>query len=263
MTKSAHPSLQVSGLSKCYRRGIHGIRTLRQELDGLFFPSRHRKDAANSFYALQDVSFSLQRGAICGVMGPNGSGKSTLMKLISSITEPTEGEIVIYGQVASLLEVGAGFDPDLDGMDNIFLNGAVLGMSRREIQSKLDQIIEFAGIGPVLSTQVKHYSSGMYVRLAFAVAAHLDSDILLIDEIFAVGDADFQTKCFETMKDLSKRGRTILLASHSTEIVSHICTQAIYLEGGRLSMAGNTAQVIEAYTRQHGMGEPFLPGDSH
>lgn len=183
------------------------------------------------------------------MVGPNGSGKTTLMKVLASITHPTEGEIRLRGRVGCLLEVGAGFDPELDGIENIYLSGAILGMGRKEIAGKLDRIIRFADIGPVLETPVKRYSSGMYVRLAFAVAAHLDAEILLIDEVLAVGDAEFQRLAISTLKALGAQGRTILLISHNMNIVSQLCQRVVRLEAGRLAEIGDASETADHYLR--------------
>lgn len=240
------PAIQVRGVSKRYRRGLYSVTTLRDELAAMF--DRSNDAADQQFHALRKVSFDVPKGSILGVVGPNGSGKTTLMKVLASITEPSEGEIVLRGRVGSLLEVGAGFDPELDGIENIFLNGAILGMSRAQIRAKLDQIIRFADIGQALDTPVKRYSSGMYVRLAFAVAAHLDAEILLVDEVLAVGDVEFQRKCLATMRDLASRGRTLLFVSHNMGLVSQLCDRAMYLENGEIAAAGSVGTITEIYT---------------
>jgi lipopolysaccharide transport system ATP-binding protein len=240
------PAIEVRGVSKRYRRGLYSVTTLRDELAAMFDGSGG--DSNQPFHALRDVNFEVPKGSILGVVGPNGSGKTTLMKVLASITEPSEGEIVLRGRVGSLLEVGAGFDPELDGIENIFLNGAILGMSRAQTRAKLDQIVRFADIGAALDTPVKRYSSGMYVRLAFAVAAHLDAEILLVDEVLAVGDMEFQRKCLATMRDLASRGRTILFVSHNMSLVSQLCDRAMYLEDGRISAEGTVGAITEIYT---------------
>lgn len=243
------PAIEVKGLSKRYRRGAIGMTSLREDF-GLFLARRRDQRPARSnreFYALKDVTFSVPAGSVCGIIGRNGSGKTTLLKVLTSITEPEEGEARLIGRIGSLLEVGAGFHPELDGIENIYLNGAILGMSKAEIASKLDRIIQFADIGAATETPVKRYSSGMYVRLAFAIAAHLEPDILLVDEVLAVGDADFQRKSLAKMKDAAGEGRTVLFVSHNMAMVRQLCDMAVYLEGGHLKQIGPSSSVIEAY----------------
>jgi lipopolysaccharide transport system ATP-binding protein len=204
-----------------------------------------------TFWALKDVNFEINKGEAVGVIGHNGAGKSTLLKILTGITPPTEGEVVMHGKVASLLEVGTGFHPELTGKENIFLNGAILGMGKKEIERKLEDIIEFAGVRKFIDTPVKHYSSGMYVRLAFAVAAHLEPDILLVDEVLAVGDAEFQKKCLGKMDEVTKdAGRTILLVSHNMGAIQRLCKRTILIEGGKVKMFGPTAEVIDHYLNQ-------------
>jgi lipopolysaccharide transport system ATP-binding protein len=199
-------------------------------------------------WALQNISFDIHTGEVVGIIGSNGAGKSTLLKIISEITAPTTGEIKIKGHISSLLEVGTGFHPELTGRENIFLNGAILGMKKSEIHSKLDEIVEFAGIERYLNTPVKRYSSGMYVRLAFAIAAHLEPDILIIDEVLAVGDAEFQKKCMKKMKDVSTQDkRTILFVSHNMQAINSLCTKAIWLHQGKIKVHGPTQTVINQY----------------
>lgn len=201
-----------------------------------------------SFWALKDVSFEVKRGEVLGIIGRNGAGKSTLLKILSRITEPAEGRMRIRGRVASLLEVGTGFHPELTGRENIFLNGTILGMTRQEILRKFDDIVAFAEVEKFLDTPVKRYSSGMYVRLAFAVAAHLDPEILVVDEVLAVGDAEFQKKCLGKMQDVAeKHGRTVLFVSHNMSAVGALCSRALCLSGGRLIEDGMTQQVIDRY----------------
>ncbi len=199
------------------------------------------------FWALKDVSFEIQRGDRLGIIGRNGAGKSTLLKILSRITEPTKGKINIKGRVASLLEVGTGFHPELTGRENIYLNGAILGMSKVEIKKKFDEIVAFAEVEKFLDTPVKRYSSGMYVRLAFAVAAHLEPEILIVDEVLAVGDIQFQKKCLGKMEDVSKEGRTLLFVSHNMHTVSSLCNQAIFLQQGQIVCQGATKDIIEKY----------------
>lgn len=200
------------------------------------------------FWALKDINFSIKKGEVVGIIGSNGAGKSTLLKILSQITPPTEGEIILRGRVGSLLEVGTGFHPELTGRENIFLNGAILGMKRKEIAEKFDEIVEFAGIEKFLDTPVKYYSSGMYVRLAFSVAAHMDPDILLVDEVLAVGDAEFQKKCLGKMEDITKKeGRTIIFVSHNMAAIQRLCEKTIILSEGKIKEFGDTDDVIKKY----------------
>lgn len=199
------------------------------------------------FWALRDVNFSVNQGDRVGIIGHNGAGKSTLLKILSKITEPTSGRVTIKGRVASLLEVGTGFHPELTGRENIFLNGAILGMKRHEIKAAFDSIVDFAGVDKFLDTPVKRYSSGMYVRLGFAISAHLSPEILIIDEVLAVGDADFQKKCLGKMRDVSESGRTILFVSHNLAAVQSLCNRAFYFEHGRLKLQGDTTHVVNNY----------------
>ena len=208
-------------------------------------------DEVEEFWALKDVSFEVEQGEVVGIIGRNGAGKSTLLKILSRITEPTEGRVVLRGRVASLLEVGTGFHPELTGRENIFLNGAILGMTRREIQKKFDEIVAFAEVEKFLDTPVKRFSSGMYVRLAFAVAAHLEPEILVVDEVLAVGDAEFQQKCLGKMDDVSRReGRTVLFVSHNMGIISKLCPTAIWLDQGSIRQRGITSSVTREYMAQ-------------
>lgn len=210
----------------------------------------HRSQGVEDFWALKDVSFEVNQGDRIGIIGRNGAGKSTLLKILSRITEPTEGRVRIKGRVASLLEVGTGFHPELTGRENIFLNGAILGMTRAEIKKKFDEIVDFAEIEKFLDTPVKRYSSGMYVRLAFAVAAHLEPEILLVDEVLAVGDAQFQKKCLGKMEDVSKQeGRTILFVSHNMGAVRNLCGRVIWVRYGQTYLDGDSFSVIEAYLK--------------
>ncbi|MHC9544287.1 MAG: ABC transporter ATP-binding protein [Vulcanimicrobiota bacterium] len=199
---------------------------------------------------MKDINLKIAEGERVGIIGNNGAGKTTLLKIIGRITEPTTGRITIYGRVASLLEVGTGFHPELSGRENIYLNGAVLGMTKNEIKKKFDEIVEFAGVNKFLDTPVKHYSSGMYVRLAFAVAAHLEPEILLIDEVLAVGDAEFQKKCIGKMEDVSRHGRTILFVSHNMVALKSLCTFSILLNNGNIVCTGDTGSVIQEYLAQ-------------
>jgi lipopolysaccharide transport system ATP-binding protein len=209
-------------------------------------------DEVEEFWALTNVSFDVKRGEVLGIIGRNGAGKSTLLKVLTRITEPTKGRIVLGGRVSSLLEVGTGFHPELTGRENIFLNGAILGMTQREIKGKFDEIVAFAGVEKFLDTPVKHYSSGMYVRLAFAVAAHLEPEILVVDEVLAVGDAEFQKKCIGKMDEVSRRhGRTVLFVSHNMEAVLRLCNRAILLESGCVRAVGDVKNVVAAYLDIH------------
>ncbi len=211
------------------------------------FSKQAENNDFTEFWALKDVSFDIQQGDRVGIIGRNGAGKSTLLKVLSRITEPTTGSISIKGRVASLLEVGTGFHPELSGRENIFLNGAILGMGRQEIKSKFDEIVDFSEIEKFLDTPVKRYSSGMYVRLAFAVAAHLEPEILIVDEVLAVGDSKFQKKCLGKMGEVSSQGRTILFVSHNTTFVRSLCNKGIWLDKGQVKQTGTTSEVINSY----------------
>lgn len=216
------------------------------------FRGKMDSNTEEEFWAIRNLSFEIQKGDRVGVIGRNGAGKSTLLKLLSRITEPSTGRIKIRGRVASLLEVGTGFHPELTGRENIFLNGAILGMTRQEIKSKFDEIVDFAEVEKFLDTPVKRYSSGMYVRLAFAVAAHLEPEILIVDEVLAVGDAQFQKKCLGKMDDVSKNdGRTVIFVSHNMDAVSNLCNKSIYLRKGELITYTDTRTVIDAYLREN------------
>jgi lipopolysaccharide transport system ATP-binding protein len=210
-------------------------------------PASNREPQSEFIWALKDISFEIRRGEMVGIIGRNGAGKSTLLKILSRITEPTAGEARIRGRVGSLLEVGTGFHPELTGRENIYLNGAILGMKKSEIESKFDEIVSFAEIEKFLDTAVKHYSSGMYMRLAFSVAAHLEPDILLVDEVLAVGDVAFQKKCLGKMEDVAKEGRTVLFVSHNMAAIKNLCQKCILLEAGSISMEGDCDETIERY----------------
>lgn len=241
-------AIRVENLSKQYTIGRARERhdTLRDALVGIF-----RRNGSNgsteTFWALKDVSFEVKRGEVVGIIGRNGAGKSTLLKVLSQITEPTGGRAEIHGRVGSLLEVGTGFHPELTGRENIYLNGAILGMRREEIARQFDEIVAFSEIEKFLDTPVKRYSSGMYVRLAFAVAAHLEPEILLVDEVLAVGDAAFQKKALGKMGSVVNEGRTVLFVSHNMGAINSLCSQTIYLAGGALKMKGPTAAVVGDY----------------
>lgn len=211
-----------------------------------------RFEKKEEFWALKDVSFTVQKGEVIGIIGANGAGKSTLLKILTGITPPTTGEAILRGKVASLLEVGTGFHPELTGRENIFLNGAILGMTRKEIARKFDEIVAFSGIEKFLDTPVKYYSSGMYVRLAFSVAAHMEPDILLVDEVLAVGDAEFQKKCLGKMEEVTKKqGRTILFVSHNMGAIKQLCDRCVLLEKGKIKMIGHTDKIIQTYLTEN------------
>jgi lipopolysaccharide transport system ATP-binding protein len=243
------PMITVRNLSKKYTLGERQpYYSFRDSISGfLHKPFRKEKLQKDEFWALRDVSFDINEGDVVGVIGRNGAGKSTLLKILSRITPPTEGEIVLRGRVASLLEVGTGFHPELTGRENIYLNGAILGMKRWEINNKFDEIVEFAEISKFLDTPVKHYSSGMYMRLAFAVAAHLEPEILLVDEVLAVGDTQFQKKCIGKMSEVSKQGRTVLFVSHNMVMIKSLCTKCLLLKSGQIVKQGATNQVVDKY----------------
>lgn len=255
--------ITVEHISKLYQLGQIGTGTLRNDLNRWWAKVRGKEDplakigevndrtingTSEYAWALKDINFEVHKGEILGIIGSNGAGKSTLLKILSEITAPTEGRIKIKGQIASLLEVGTGFHPELTGRENIFLNGAILGMTKKEIKLKLDEIVAFAGVERYIDTPVKRYSSGMYVRLAFAVAAHLEPEILVIDEVLAVGDADFQKKCLGKMKEVSQgEGRTILFVSHNMQAVKNLCTKALWLKNGTVQDMGEVNSVINKY----------------
>ncbi|MGI8501740.1 MAG: ABC transporter ATP-binding protein, partial [Hassallia sp.] len=256
--------IRVENLSKKYilgqqKEGSSSYKSLRESmsngaksLGGKLLKPGSKKDLNPSdqeFWALKDVSFEIKQGDRVGFIGRNGAGKSTLLKVLSRITEPTSGSIRIKGRVASLLEVGTGFHPELTGRENIFLNGAILGMSKVDITRKFDEIVAFAEVEKFLDTPVKRYSSGMYVRLAFAVAAHLEPEILIVDEVLAVGDSSFQKKCLGKMEDVGKEGRTVLFVSHSMETVTRLCNTAVLLKNGSVQASGRTDKVISAYLK--------------
>jgi lipopolysaccharide transport system ATP-binding protein len=246
-------AIRVENLSKQYTIGKAKLRhdTLRDQLaygvKSLFSRNGRHRPEANSIWALKDVSFEVKEGEVVGIIGRNGAGKSTLLKILSRITVPTEGRAEIFGRVGSLLEVGTGFHPELSGRENIYLNGAVLGMTKTEIGRKFDEIVAFADVEKFIDTPVKFYSSGMHVRLAFAVAAHLEPDILIVDEVLAVGDMEFQKKCLGKMEDVTQQGRTILFVSHNLGTVKSLCSRAILLDAGRISCEGDVDRVVDAY----------------
>jgi lipopolysaccharide transport system ATP-binding protein len=231
---------------------------LTESLKSVFRRNGHRGKGKEVIWSLRDISFEVQQGEVLGIIGNNGAGKSTLLKILSQITEPTKGNAKIYGRIASLLEVGTGFHPELSGRENIFLNGAIIGMRKQEIKRKLDEIVDFAETGKFIDTPVKRYSSGMYVRLAFAVAAHLDSEILLMDEVLAVGDAAFQKKCLHRMNNIAKDGRTILFVSHNMVAINSLCGRTIWLNNGEIVEDGPSAQVVTRYLTESEKGTSLL-----
>lgn len=257
-------AIKVEDLSKLYRLGEIGTGTLSHDLNRWFAKIRGREDpfakvsqidlqendntSPKEIWALRDINFEVKKGEVLGIIGRNGAGKSTLLKILSKITKPTTGKIKLNGKIASLLEVGTGFHQEMTGRENIFLNGAILGMTRTEIKSKFDEIVEFSGVEKFIDTPVKRYSSGMYVRLAFAVAAHLEPDILIVDEVLAVGDAAFQNKCIGKMKDVSERdGRTVLFVSHNMAAILNLCNNGILIDSGRILDKGYIQYVVNKY----------------
>ena len=259
MPHEAPRVIRVSHLGKQYQLGARArYRTFREALvESVVGVARSigrggTRRAPERFWALDDVSFDVAQGDVVGIIGRNGSGKSTLLKILSRIVEPTMGTVDLEGRVGSLLEVGTGFHPDLTGRENIFLSGAILGMRRTEIEKKFDEIVEFAEVDRFIDTQVKHYSSGMYMRLAFSVAAHLEQDILVVDEVLAVGDAAFQKKCLGKMEDVARTGRTVLFVSHNMGAVRSLCTKGLFLESGKVLQAGDVGKCIETYFTQIG-----------
>lgn len=258
------PIIEVKNIGKKYNisRGRGNYISLRDVIMNiarrpfLFVKQKAQKTIGRGkkeeFWALRGVNFSVNKGEVIGIIGHNGAGKSTLLKILSQITPPTEGEIVIHGKIGSLLEVGTGFHPELSGRENIFLNAAILGMTRKEMSKKFDKIVAFAGVEKFLDTPVKYYSSGMYVRLAFSVAAHMEPDILLVDEVLAVGDVEFQKKCLGKMEEVTRtEGRTILFVSHNMAAIQQLCARSILLEKGKVVAIGNTRDVIDQYVSKH------------
>ncbi|MCD4780886.1 MAG: ABC transporter ATP-binding protein [Candidatus Omnitrophica bacterium] len=262
------PIIEIEKLSKLYRLGSISANTFQDSLKNWFHRIKNSPPATadksssrlmidpndpqagpepNTLWALRDISYELQEGEILGIIGRNGAGKSTLLKILTQITEPTSGQAVLRGRTASLLEIGTGFHPELTGRENIYLNGAILGMKKKEIDSKFEEIVDFSGIPKFIDTPVKRYSSGMYVRLAFAVAAHLEPEILLVDEVLAVGDVEFQKKCLGKMKNVSKSGRTILFVSHNMQAIKQLCTQTIILDKGRMIFSGSAESAVDKY----------------
>ena len=261
------PVIKIERLSKLYRLGEVGMGSIAHDFSRWWYRVRGLENPyakvgqtndrtqaigdSDYAWALQEVSFDVQRGEVLGIIGRNGAGKSTLLKILSRITTQTEGQIKVKGRIASLLEVGTGFHPELTGRDNIFLNGAILGMRKAEIARKFDEIVEFSGCARYIDTPVKRYSSGMYVRLAFAVAAHLEPEILIVDEVLAVGDAEFQKKCLGKMKDVASHGRTILFVSHNMVAMQNLCTRGCLLHNGRLVYQGDINSAVSTYAALH------------
>lgn len=246
-------AVSVENVSKVYRLDAVSSDSLNDTVAGMLQKLRRRR-RVDTLWALRNVSFQVPDGQALGVIGRNGAGKSTLLKLLSRITEPTHGKIKLHGRVSSLLEVGTGFHPELTGRENIYLNGSILGMKRAEIRKKFDEIVAFSGVQRFLETPVKRFSSGMYVRLAFSVAAHLEPEILIIDEVLAVGDAEFQRKCLGKMSDAARQGRTVLFVSHNMSAVESLCGRAIYLENGEVRADGPPRDVISTYLQQIAVG---------
>ena len=250
---SGHVAIRAKDLGKEYRLGQTEARALLVDrVAGLL---SRRATAPETFWALRDLSFELRPGESLGLVGRNGAGKTTLLKLISRITRPTAGRLSTYGQVATLLEVGTGFHTELTGRENIFLSGSVLGMKRRDIERRFDEIVEFSGVERFLDTPVKRYSSGMHVRLGFSVAAHLEPDILLVDEVLAVGDGEFQRKCLGAMRDVASEGRTVVFVSHNLHAVQRLCDRAFLLDSGRIVMDGRPGAVVAEYSSLVGLGQ--------
>ncbi|MFT7204772.1 MAG: lipopolysaccharide transport system ATP-binding protein, partial [Algoriphagus sp.] len=261
--------ITVANLSKRYRIGLKEkksetlvgqlgniLRTPFKNLETLRRMNRFGEEEESVFWALKDINFEVKQGEVLGIIGKNGAGKSTLLKILSQITEPTSGKIEIYGRVASLLEVGTGFHPELSGRENIYMNGTILGMTRREIDSKLDEIIDFSGVEKFIDTPVKFYSSGMKVRLGFSVAAHLEPEILIIDEVLAVGDFEFQKKCLGKMQDVAGQGRTVLFVSHQMDAITRLCTRLLVLKNGEVEFVGKPSRGVKKYlgTEEHEEG---------
>ncbi|MEQ8688397.1 MAG: ABC transporter ATP-binding protein [Imperialibacter sp.] len=268
-------AIKVENLSKAYQLGQFSTGTISKDLHRWWMLSRGKEDPflkigetndrskkghGNFVWSLKDINFEIQRGDAVGIIGKNGAGKSTLLKILSQVTSPTTGKVKVKGRIASLLEVGTGFHPELTGKENIFLNGAILGMRKAEIQNKFDEIVDFSGVERYIDTPVKRYSSGMYVRLAFAVAAHLESEILIVDEVLAVGDAEFQEKCLGKMDSMSKSdGRTILFVSHNLSMIRELCSKGILLENGLVKSTGEISTVVDKYVEKRKSQKVFNP----
>lgn len=246
-------AINVDNISKCYRIGeIASYKTLRDILGGFIINKlkSHKEVNGNGkhIWALKDISFNVKQGESVGIIGKNGSGKSTLLKVISRITNPTAGMVEVYGKISALLEVGVGFNPELTGKENIKLNGTILGLNGKQIREKYDSIVEFADIGKFLNTPIKHYSSGMQVRLAFAIAIHVEPDILLVDEVLAVGDVEFQKKCLDRLAEIVRKGQTVLFVSHNLSAIKTLCSRVIALDKGRIIDDGNAVEVVNRYS---------------
>jgi lipopolysaccharide transport system ATP-binding protein len=249
------PVIAAEGIGKLYKVWTHGRpRSLSERVGLAVQRTRERADHRQEIWALRDVGFAVEGGEVLGVIGPNGAGKSTLLSILAGITDPTTGRAEIRGRVSSLLEVGTGFHPELSGRDNVFLNGAVLGMSRRETARKFDEIVDFSGVREFIDMPVKRYSSGMYVRLAFSVAAHLDPEILLLDEVLAVGDRAFQEKCLTRIDEMTKSGRTVVFVSHDVSSVARLCNRALLLSEGRVSYYGEIEEAVTRYLSSRSLG---------
>lgn len=271
-------AIKAEDVGKLYRLGQIGTGTVSHDLNRWWAKMRGKEDpfakigetndrtkkgGSEYVWALKDVNFEIKKGEAVGIIGRNGAGKSTLLKLLSKVTKPTSGSIKVNGRIASLLEVGTGFHPEMTGKENIYLNGAILGMTKKEISRKFDEIVDFSGVERYIDTPVKRYSSGMYVRLAFAVAAHLESEILIVDEVLAVGDADFQKKCLGKMNDVSRdEGRTVLFVSHNMGAVQNLCSTSIVLKNGNLFGQGKSTKIIAEYLSQNSGGEVFTGSGS-
>jgi lipopolysaccharide transport system ATP-binding protein len=273
--------ISVEGLWKQYRYGVLSHRALYKDVQSWWARFRGQEDPnvpigksspitrhpspasddADHFWALQDINFEVKQGEVLGIIGKNGAGKSTLLKIMSRVTTPTKGQVKIKGRIASLLEVGTGFHPELTGRENIFLNGAILGMTKAEIKKKFDEIVAFAELEKFIDTPVKRYSSGMYVRLAFAVAAHLEPEILIIDEVLAVGDAQFQKKCLGKMGDVAKEGRTVLFVSHNMNAIQTLCSKCVLLERGQIRAIGAPSNIVDKYIAQNQDGTGYIHAD--
>lgn len=257
--------LKIENVSKQYRLGLIGTGTISHDLNRWWHKIRGKEDpyikigdinhrdkkGGDYVWALNNINFEVNKGEVLGIIGKNGAGKSTILKLLSQVTNPTTGQIKVKGRIASLLEVGTGFHPELTGRENIYLNGAILGMVKAEISSKLDEIIDFSGVSKYIDTPVKRYSSGMMVRLGFAVAAHLEPEILVVDEVLAVGDADFQKKCIGKMKDISGYGRTVIFVSHNMTSIRNLCSKAIVLDKGQVTYSGSVENAIQIYLKKN------------
>lgn len=255
-------AIEINNIGKKYKLGQRGpaYTTLRDSISGMFKKkdkiSEEEKESAE-LWALDDINLKIERGDVVGVIGRNGAGKSTLLKILSRITEPSTGQISLKGRIGSLLEVGTGFHPELTGRENIYLNGSIIGMRKKEIEDKFDEIIAFSEIERFIDTPVKHYSSGMYVRLAFAVAAHLEPEILLVDEVLAVGDLQFQKKCLGKMQDVASQGRTVLFVSHNMAAVKRLCTKGVLLDKGKLAYYGDVEEAVHHYVKGMGAANQF------